>query len=60
MLELKPLGPEELEDLKPRYDAVNYKLVVVKNRDGRAGDSIPLNFDKATQRFRQSNGKEEA
>ena len=58
MLELKPLGPEELEDLKPQYDAVNYKLVVVKNRDGRAGDSIPLNFDKATQRIRQSNGKE--
>lgn len=54
MLELKPLGPEELEDLKPTYETVNYKLVVVKNRDGKAGDSIPLHFNKETQQIRQA------
>jgi len=54
MLELVPLAKEELEELSIKYEHVNYKLIVVKNRDGKAGDAIPIYFDKETQRIRQA------
>lgn len=54
MLELVPLAKEEAEELSLKYEHVNYKLIVVKNRDGKAGDAIPIWFNKETQRIKQS------
>ena len=54
MLELIPLADEELNELSFKYENINYKLAVVKNRDGKAGDAIPIWFDKSTQRIVQA------
>jgi len=54
MLELVPLSRDEVDELSVKYESVNYKLIVVKNRDGKAGDAIPIWFDKTTQRIRQA------
>lgn len=54
MVELVPLAKDEEIDLLETYENVNYKLMVVKNRDGKGGDSIPIWFNKETQQMRQA------
>lgn len=58
MLKLMPINQEEINDIEERqgvsYENMNYKLVIEKNRDGMAGGSIPIWFDKATQRISQA------
>ncbi len=54
MLELVPLEKDEENELGFIYEKANYKLIVVKNRDGKAGDSIPIYFNKETQRIKQA------
>lgn len=58
VLKLLPLTQEEIDDIQVKqgivYDNINYKLEIVKNRDGQAGGSVPLFFNKETQQMRQS------
>jgi replicative DNA helicase len=58
ILKLIPINQEEIDDIQTSqgvvYDNINYKLEIVKNRDDASGSSIPMFYDKETQRMRQS------
>jgi len=58
ILKLIPIDQEEIKDIQARqgviYDHINYKLEIEKNRDGQAGGSIPIWFDKETQQVSQA------
>lgn len=58
MLKLSPVTPaqaKEIEDQKGyMYENFNYQLFIDKNRDGAAGNAIPIFFDKRTQQIKQA------
>lgn len=51
MLKLVPISREELaeKDIYKKFKDVNYRLIVDKNRDGRSGIDVLINFDKERQ-----------
>ncbi|MGE5404877.1 MAG: replicative DNA helicase, partial [Candidatus Saccharibacteria bacterium] len=56
MLKLVPVSKDELaerEELR-KFKDVNYRIVVDKNRDGRSGIDILINFDKTRQTMRDA------
>ncbi len=50
LLKLMPIMQDQKEYFK-HYEDANYQLYVDKNRDGEAGNSIPLCFKKETQQI---------
>ncbi|MGE5422972.1 MAG: replicative DNA helicase [Ignavibacteriales bacterium] len=51
MLKLVPITKEELaeKDIYKKFKDVNYRVIVDKNRDGRSGIDVLINFDKERQ-----------
>ncbi len=51
MLKLSPIPREELEENEElkKYHNPNYYILIDKNRDGRSGVRIPINFDMQKQ-----------
>lgn len=51
MLKLSPISKNELEENEElrKYLNPNYYIFIDKNRDGRSGVSIPINFDMQRQ-----------
>ncbi len=58
MLKLLPVSEDEVKAYEQEkgimYENWNYKLEIKKNRDGVAGNSIPLFFNKPTQKITQA------
>lgn len=56
MLKLSPISRNELEENEElrKYMNPNYYIYIDKNRDGRSGVSIPINFDMQKQRLKDA------
>ena len=58
MLKLSPVTPAQVREIENEkgymYENFNYQLYIDKNRDGAAGNAIPIFFEKRTQRIMQA------
>lgn len=56
MLKMVPVTKEEIEEKEQlrKFRDVNYRLIVDKNRDGKSGIDIMINFDKTRQIMRDA------